>query len=183
VHGRLLTADGDPVPGAQITIVNTVPAATGTRQDGYATTNADGYWSWNIPPGPTRALTFLYQGTAVYRTSSAVASVRVAGHQLLHIPSQLVAGRSMRVTGQVQGGWIPPGGVLVQLWYRVKGQLGGWSPFGRVIHTTRRGWWQIKLPISPRARGYTYEFRAISVQQALWPYLGAVSPTLTRLVR
>ncbi len=184
VHGELLTADGDPVANAQIEIVNSVAVGAGSsRQVATATTDGRGDWSWKIPPGPTRAFTFLYQGTAVMRTSSATASVRVAGHQVLQVPEHLVAGMTMLIRGRVQGGWVPPGGVLVQLWYRVRGQLGGWSPFANVIHTDRRGRWHITIPITPRSKGYTYEFRAVSVQQTGWPYLGATSHTVTRTIR
>jgi hypothetical protein len=184
VRGRLITADGNPVAHANIVIVDTVPAgAAPSRQVGSATTDRRGDWSWTIPPGPTRAFTFLYQGTAVMRTSSATAAVHVAGHQLLEVPKRLIAGTVMRIRGRVEGGWIPSGGVLVQLWYRVRGQLGGWSPFAHVIHTDRHGRWRIAIPITARSKGYVYEFRAVSVQQAGWPYLGASSPVVTRQVR
>jgi len=183
VSGRLVTSDGEPVPDAQIVIESVVENGAGLGQEvGTATTDGSGNWRWEIPPGPTRAFTFVYGGTAVLRISSATASVRVAGHELLRLPRAIRAGASIGVSGRIQGGWIPSDGVLVQLWYRVEGQLGGWSPFARVIRTDRQGRWRIKLRISPRARGYTYEFRAVSVQQTNWPYLGAASPTLTRTV-
>ena len=88
----------------------------------------------------------------------------------------------LRITGRVLGGYIPVGGVLVQLQYRVRGVPVGWAPFDQAIHTNRRGRFSLEFPLNTAARGYTYLFNAVIEQQNGWPFLTTTTNAVARYV-
>ena len=181
LSGELTTVRGAPINGASILVEQGVSGASPTLL-ARLRTDVAGRFDWVVPPGPTRTLELVYEGTKVLRTTSATANVRVGGRATIAVGSRPVAGRQLTIDGRVLGGWIPSGGVLVQLWYEVKGDKRGWAPFEHAIHTSRSGSWRLTFPVSPRAAGYTYEFKAVVSNQASWPFLGTTSAILTRAV-
>ncbi len=181
LSGELTTARGAPISGASILVEQGVSGASPTLL-ARLRTDVAGRFDWVVPPGPTRTLELVYEGTKILRTTSATANVRVGGRATIAVGNRPVAGRQLTIDGRVLGGWIPSGGVLVQLWYEVKGDKRGWAPFEHAIHTSRSGSWRLTFPVSPRAAGYTYEFKAVVSNQASWPFLGTTSAILTRAV-
>jgi hypothetical protein len=170
-----------PIDGASILVQQAVSGST-PKLLATLRTDAAGRFDQVVPAGPTRTLGLVYAGTKVLRTTSTTANLQVGGRATVQVGSRPVAGRQLTISGRVLGGWIPAGGVLVQLWYQVKGDHRGWAPFEHAIHTGQSGAWRLTFPVSPRAAGYTYQFKAVVSRQAGWPFLGATSAILTRAV-
>ncbi|MGO9791165.1 MAG: hypothetical protein ACLP8S_17200 [Solirubrobacteraceae bacterium] len=181
VQGLLETVDGTPIPDQKITIAQ---QATGWRKQavGSLLINSHGRFTYTLRAGASRTVTFSYPGTDILRSTSATTGVRVVGKGTINVGEQAVAGRTLRISGRLDGGYIPFDGVLVQLWYRVKGIPASFGPFDNAIHTNRAGAWTVTFPVSTGARGYTYLFKAVIAQQTDWPFLTTSTNVVERYV-
>ena len=179
--GELSTSRGAPIAGGSVLVEQLVNGSSRPTPVAKLRTDLSGGFAYSIPAGPTRTLELVYDGTKLLRAASATANLRVTGQAAVAV-GHPIAGQQLTISGQLAGGWIPAGGALVQLWYEIRGEAAGWAPFERAIHTSASGSWQITFPVSPRAAGYTYEFKAVVSSQAGWPFLGATSAIVTRKV-
>ncbi len=179
--GVLSTSAGAPVAGAAIEVIARPPGWP-ARRLATLTTNAHGRFSYRIPAGPSRTITFRYPGTAILHDSIGTVTVTsdTAGTLVIDA-SALKAGRTTLFAGRVLGGFIPAGGKIVQLQYRLP--RASWSPFRDPIYTDRAGRWRLRVPIGIYAAGYTYRFRALLPAQAGWPYRRSVSTVQISTVR
>ncbi len=181
VTGTLQTVDGTPIPDAGIQITQQATGWT-AQPGGQVTTDSHGRFTYPLAPGASRTVTFSYPGTAVLRASSGSASVAVQGKATLKItPKRAVAGRPLRMSGSVFGGYIPPGGVLVQLWFSIQ-NLTPPEPFHAAIYTNSKGYWSTSFPLNRQARGLIYHFFAVIAKQSGWPYAASDSNVVTRRV-
>ncbi len=181
VTGNLQTVDGTPVAGGTIRITQQA-SGWNVQALGSVTTDGQGRFSYMLPAGASRTVMFSYPGTAVLRAASATTGVNVVGKGTMTVGRHAVAGKSLRITGRLYGGYIPSDGVLVQLWYRVKGIPAGFGPFDHAIHTSSNGAWSITFPVSMGARGYTYLFKAVIALQTGWPFLATSTNVVERHV-
>ncbi|MGH2873922.1 MAG: Ig-like domain repeat protein, partial [Solirubrobacteraceae bacterium] len=181
VHGLLQTVDGTPLPDRTIQI-RAVADGWGADGRGTISTGRSGRFTYVLPAGASRMVTFSYPGDAVLRPSTATAAVAVVGRSTIAVGRDVRAGQPLRISGRLAGGFVPLSGVLVQLWYRVRGVPAGFSPFERAIATNRRGRWSIRFPVSPGARGYTYLFKAVVSRQSGWPFLTTGTRVVARHV-
>jgi hypothetical protein len=119
VSGWLGTASGVALGGQTVDVL-------AAPQDGHsaysvvtaATTGADGGWSARIPAGPSRSITAAYAGGPTTQASSSapIQMVVPARIELLRVSPRRVAwGATVRLTGVLKGGYLPPGGALVRL--------------------------------------------------------------------
>ncbi|MDQ6730147.1 MAG: hypothetical protein M3022_07575 [Actinomycetota bacterium] len=119
VSGWLGTADGVALGGQTVSVLTApddggnafAPAVT-------AVTAADGSWSAHLPAGPGRLIEASYAGasTAEPSTSGLAKLVVPARVLLLEVAPQRIAwGGTVRLTGRLAGGYLPPGGALVRL--------------------------------------------------------------------
>ncbi|MGH2870772.1 MAG: hypothetical protein ACRDNK_24785, partial [Solirubrobacteraceae bacterium] len=125
-HGRATTVSGwlgtytGTALGGQTVQVSTAPD-DGQERFGAAAnviTAADGSWSATLPAGPSRLVQAQYGGNALAEASlSGVArEVVPADVRLLSVtPSRIPWGGTVRLTGRLRGGYLPPGGALVRL--------------------------------------------------------------------
>ncbi|MGH3262468.1 MAG: hypothetical protein ACRDNS_10760, partial [Trebonia sp.] len=182
LDGLLQTVDGSPIAGQTITISQ---QASGWSEQpaGTVTTDAQGQFSYRLPAGASRAFTFAYAGTKMLRSSDATTDVAVVGHSTIDVARHARAGHRLRISGRLAGGYVPSGGVLVQLWYRVRGVPAGFGPFEHAIATSASGAWSITFPVSRGARGYAYLFKAVVSRQSGWPFLTATTRVVARRVR
>ncbi|HEY5189551.1 MAG TPA: hypothetical protein VII87_10990, partial [Solirubrobacteraceae bacterium] len=119
VSGWLGTYDGTAIGGQTIQVLTApddgrelfTPAAT-------ATTAADGSWTVTLPPGPSRLVEAQYGGSPLAEASLSGLAREVvpANVQLLGVtPSRVPWGGTVRLTGWLRGGYLPPGGALLRL--------------------------------------------------------------------
>ena len=119
VNGWLGTTSGVALAGQ---IVDIYTAADNTRNNYHlaatATTAANGTWSSRIGPGPSRLIRAYYPGPGEFQAAqSAPVTLRVPARiRLLRMtPTRVAWGGTVRITGRLEGGYIPPGGALVRL--------------------------------------------------------------------
>ncbi|MHB1836555.1 MAG: Ig-like domain repeat protein, partial [Solirubrobacteraceae bacterium] len=181
VDGLLQTVDGTPLAGKTVTITTQAPGWRAANA-GSVSTDSTGRFTYTMPAGASRTVTFSYGGDAILRPSVATQAVAVVGRSTIVVGRRVRVGARLRISGRLAGGFVPPAGVLVQLWYRVRGVPAGFAPFEHAIATNRTGRWSISFPVSRGARGYTYLFRAVISRQSGWPFLTTVTRTVARRV-
>ncbi|MGH2890144.1 MAG: hypothetical protein ACRDNJ_11000, partial [Solirubrobacteraceae bacterium] len=181
VHGLLTTLDGSPIANAPVAVTASVPGWP-ARRLGTVTTDSRGRFTYTLS-GSSETVTFSYGGTATLRYSAGQTVLRVLGKARIRVAHNATAGHALHVSGRVYGGFIPSGGVLVQLQYRVRGVPVGWAPFHALIHTGPHGRFTTRFPVSAGARGYRYLLRAVIEQQSGWPFLTTTSNVVARYVR
>jgi hypothetical protein len=181
VSGVARTTQGAPLAGSPIDVY-AHSRGWSSRLVTTLLTNSSGQFSYRVMPGPSRRLTFEFPGAGTVLDSLAHVNVHVGGRATLELTGGLAAGRRALFEGRVLGGYIPAGGKLVQLRYRIPG-VTSWAPFGPDIYTHRDGRWRARVRIGPGARGYTYQLDVMVPKQSDWPYGRAVSRALSARVR
>jgi hypothetical protein len=119
VNGWLGTTSGVALSSQAVDIL-AAPAdgSTSFTRVATATTAADGGWSGRVPPGPSRTLEAVYNGggAALSSLSGTVSEIVPARVLLVHvIPRKVAWGGTIRLVGQLKGGYLPRGGALVRL--------------------------------------------------------------------
>lgn len=141
LSGRLTTASGAPIAGAQIDLRAT-PAYSGARPVAMASprTDANGGFALAVPAGTSsRTLRFAYRAHLDDAEPAATRTLRLSTRAgiVLHVtPHTAAAGRSIFFRGLLRGGPIPRGGKQLVLEARSPGS--GWIEF-EVIRTDARG--------------------------------------------
>jgi hypothetical protein len=140
VSGWVGMPDGTALGGQAVQVLTApdnglghfVPAAV-------VTTAANGSWSAQLPAGPSRLVEAYYAGAPTLEPSvSAQVHVIVPARvKLLSVSPRRVAwGGTVHITGQLVGGYLPPGGALVRL--RI-GQGSSYQTYGVQEHVTGSG--------------------------------------------
>jgi hypothetical protein len=179
--GAVETTGGAPLEGSPVDIY-AHSRGWGTRLVATVLTNSAGGFGYFIPSGPSRTLTFVFPGAGTVLASLKQVNVNVGGRATLKLVGGLTAGHKALFRGRVLGGYIPAGGKLVQLRYRIPGAT-GWAPFGPDIYVGRNGRWRARVHIGSGAFGYTYQIDAFVPRQGGWPYRSTVSRSVKATVR
>ncbi len=176
VQGRLTGEGARAIAGAQID-VSLLPAAAGARPLALpaARTGLDGRFALALPRTvPGGALRLGYRShlgdTLPVATRTLTLSVR-AGLRLRIAPTVSAVGHTIRFTGRLRGGPLPPGGKQLVLEARSPG--GRWIEFNVIRSDSRGGFhagYRFRFP-GPAS----YSFRAVSNQEADYPYLAGAS--------
>ncbi len=136
VSGRLLNAQGLPIVGATLDVLQQAPGGT-LELIGHARTKTDGTFVAAVPAGPSRTIELGYRAFSADSSYAASAklheSVR-AGVQLTVNPRTTTSDGTITLSGKVFGS-IPPQGVVVELLVHYRGR---WEPF-RDPRTDERG--------------------------------------------
>ncbi len=119
VAGWLGTSSGVALDGQQVWILTAADNGRGAfRLVAIATTAADGSWHARLPAGPSRIVEAVYSGGSTTEPSSSrqirmtvPASIRLVSIQTRHIRW----GGEVTITGQLDGGYLPRGGELVDV--------------------------------------------------------------------
>jgi hypothetical protein len=185
VDGWLGTSDGVGLGGQTVSVL-TAPD-NGQDQFGQAAvvmTAADGSWRASLPPGPSRLVVALYDGspTTEASTSTPVHLVVPAKVRLIRIfPRRVAWGGTIHIVGQLEGGYLPAGGALVRLrigvgsaqtTYGVEEHVGG---DGRFSTTYMFG-------LGDPSILQSYWFQIASLPMGNYPYAPASSRRLSVLV-
>jgi hypothetical protein len=185
LRGWLGTATGTALAGQAVEVLTApddgrneyTPAAL-------ATTASNGSWSAHLPPGPSRLVTASYGGGPTTQSSLAAPARLVvpARVRLLSVrPRRVAWGGTVKLVGDLAGGYLPPGGALVRLrigigraftTYGVHEHVGG---RGRFSTTYTFG---VGVPSIKR----TYWFQIASLPMGDYPFAPASSRRITVLV-
>jgi len=140
VSGYLGTASGIAIAGHAVSVL-TAPdnGSNQFTQAAVVITTANGTWTAKLPPGPSRIVEAVYGGdpTTESASSGQVHVVVPAKVKLLSVAPRRVAwSGTVRITGQLLGGYLPPGGALVRL--RI-GEGASYQTYGVQEHVTGSG--------------------------------------------
>ena len=140
VSGWLGTPDGTALGGQAVRVLTAPDNGLGQfSQAAVVTTAANGGWSAALPPGPSRLVEAVYDGGATTEASQSaqVHLVVPAKVKLLSVSPRRVAwGGTVRITGQLLGGYLPADGALVRL--RI-GQGSSFQTYGVQEHVAGSG--------------------------------------------
>jgi hypothetical protein len=180
IAGRLTSATGVPISGATVEVAAT-PSAQGARASlvGAARTAADGRFSVRLSPhSSSESLAIAYHAHTGDPVPAATSTL------VLRVPASLSLGVSPRTShaggrivfkGVLRGGHIPASGKQIVLQARAPGA--GWRTF-QALSTDRRGRYRASYRF--RLPGpVTYRFRALSRQEADFPFASGSSNTVT----
>jgi hypothetical protein len=120
IHGLLITPQGAPIAGAPVTIETAPDNGTGQFSTAsVATTSSTGAWSATLRAGPSRIIHAVYAGSPTILPATGQATVTVpAKIRITSIePRSIPWGATITITGELSGGYLPPGGALVELRY------------------------------------------------------------------
>ena len=136
ITGRLLDAQGLPIAGASLDVLQQVGGGT-LELIGRARTGANGTFVARVPAGPSRMVEIGYRafsGDVDYSARAKLVESVDAGVQLRVSPRRTGAEGMIALSGRVLGP-IPPQGVVVELLVHYRGH---WEPF-RDPRTDSRG--------------------------------------------
>ena len=136
VTGRLLNAQGLPIAGASLDVLQQVDGAT-LELIGRARTGSDGTFAATVPGGPSRTIEIAYRAFSTDPGYAAVAKLAEsvdAGVQLGVSPHRTGSEGKITLSGRVLGP-VPQQGVVVELLVHYRGH---WEPF-RDPRTDSRG--------------------------------------------
>jgi hypothetical protein len=140
VNGWVGLLNGTALAGQTVRVLTAPDNGLGQfSQAAVATTSANGSWTARLPAGPSRLVEAVYGGGATFEpsTSSQVRVTVPARVKLLSVwPPRVPWGGTVRIVGQLVGGYLPPSGALVRL--RL-GQGSGYTTYGIEEHVTGNG--------------------------------------------
>ena len=140
VNGWLGMPDGTALGGQSVRVLTAPDNGLGQfTQAAVVTTAADGSWSAQLAPGPSRLVEAAYDGAATLEPSLSgqVHVIVPAKVKLISIlPRRVAWGGTVRIVGQLEGGYLPPGGALVRL--RI-GIGSAYTTYGVEEHVTGNG--------------------------------------------
>jgi hypothetical protein len=140
VSGWLGMPDGTALGGQVVQVLTAPDNGLGQfSQAAVATTAANGSWSARLSAGPSRLVEASYGGASVLEpsVSAQVHVVVPAKVKLLRVsPSRVAWSGTVRITGQLLGGYLPATGALVRL--RI-GQGSTYQTYGVQEHVTGNG--------------------------------------------
>jgi len=128
VSGRLLDAQGQPIGGATVDVLQQVSGSSTLDVIGHAKTAANGTFLAKVPGGPSRTIEVAYRAFSTdtsYTVAARIAEQVQAGIQLHVSPRTTGSEGTITLTGRVLGP-VPRQGVSVNLLVHYRGQ---WEPF------------------------------------------------------
>ena len=173
VNGTLTALAGGHdrgVRGAVVSIRERINATGRSKLVRQESTTGNGSFKVTIAAGPSREFIVSWAGGKYVAKTVVVGKVRWRAPMHLHVPATMTQGRLTTISGQVLGGYIPPGGLLVEVDYRLRG--GRWQLLA-VSRTTRLGRWHYRFTYSGRRNRFWY--RMLVPRTYGWGYDGSVA--------
>jgi hypothetical protein len=185
--GRLTRSGGGPLGGLAVAVTETfVPGSSPRQRTTVVRTEADGTFSLQLAPGPSREVGAAFAGTpTLTRTTARSVHLGVLAAVRLHASSPVarVGGAPIVFSGKVDTTGVADHakGLPVQLQFRYAGV--GWSEF-RTVETDAHGRFRYPYRFSDDdSRGVRFQFRAYVNGREGWPYEPAFSRPLAVLGR
>lgn len=178
LRGRLTSAQGTPIAGANISILTTPANGLSVyRLAAAATTGSDGYWTTVVPSGPSRRIDALFGGSPTIQPSQSWATLVVpASIRVLRVwPRHIPWGRKVHIEAQLVGGYLPPAGALVRL------RLGYGSAritYGVQEHVAGDGIFEVTNSFGPGPPGLELQYwlQECTLPEGDYPYAPACGP-------
>jgi hypothetical protein len=191
-HGRPTTVSGwlgtynGVALGGQAVEVLTAPdnGSNAFTPAARAISAANGSWSATLPAGPSRLIEAAYGGGPGVEgsLSGTVREIVPAKVKLLSVtPHRVPWGGTVRIVGQLVGGYLPPGGALVRM--RL-GSGGAYTTYGVQEHVTGRGRFSSTYTFGAGLSSIyrSFFFQAASLPMGAYPYAPAASRRVTVIV-
>ncbi len=184
VGGWLGTAAGTGLGGQPVQVLS----APDNGQHAFTplttvTTAANGFWSVDLSAGPSRLVIAVYHGGALTEPdfSGLVRVVVPARVRLISVTRRVAWGGIVRIVGQLDGGYLPPGGALVRL--RI-GQGSAVLTYGVKTHVTGSGRFTTayRFGAGDPAVHRAFFFQLASLPTGNYPYAPAASRRLSVIV-
>jgi hypothetical protein len=128
ISGRLMSAQGQPIGGATLELLQQTASSPGLKLIGHVKTSATGTFVARVPAGPSRTIAVAYRafsGDGAYAATARIIESVDAGIQLGISPRRTGSEGAITLTGHVLGP-VPPQGVSVDLLVHYRGH---WEPF------------------------------------------------------
>jgi hypothetical protein len=128
ISGRLMSAQGQPIGGATLELLQQTASSPGLKLIGHVKTSATGTFVARAPAGPSRTIAVAYRafsGDGAYAATARIIESVQAGIQLGISPRRTGSEGAITLTGHVLGP-VPPQGVSVDLLVHYRGH---WEPF------------------------------------------------------
>jgi hypothetical protein len=128
ISGRLMGAQGQPIGGATLELLQQTASSPGLKLIGHVKTGATGTFVARAPTGPSRTIEVAYRafsGDGAYAATARIIESVQAGIQLGISPRRIGSEGAITLTGRVLGP-VPPQGVSVDLLVHYRGR---WEPF------------------------------------------------------
>ena len=185
VSGWLGMPDGTALGGQRVELLTAPDNGVGHfTVAAVAATAANGTWSARLPAGPSRVIEASYAGapTLEPNLSAQVHVIIPAKVRLLSVSPRRVAwGGTVRITGQLLGGYLPPGGALVRL--RI-GSGRSFQTYGVQEHVTGNGRFTTTYTFGAGYAGIVkgFWFQVATLPMGDYPYAPAASGRRSVLV-
>jgi hypothetical protein len=185
VSGWLGMPDGTALAGQPVHVLTAPDNGLGLfSQAAVAITGSSGTWTATLPAGPSRLVEAYYAGGPILEPStSSEVRVRVPARiRLVRIwPRRVAWGGTIRITGQLLGGYLPPGGALVRL--RI-GYGSAYTTYGVQEHVLGNGRFSTTYTfgVGDPSIYRVYWFQIATLPMGNYPYEPAASRRLTVVV-
>ena len=178
--GRLTSSNGAPINDAQVKLLQQITGSPATTLVVTATTRSDGSWSLKAPTGPSRLLQVAFYSHTLDTVPAATLDFHesVPATVSIHAPRGVRLGQFFNFSGQLTGGYIPPGGEEVQVQINYGGR---WREL-QLVDTNSRGKWKYRYAFTLEP-GTKWAFRAIAVRNGSYPFASHESRTIRVAVR
>lgn len=179
--GRLTTGQGIPLAGAAVLVEGRSRSGdVGYARLGVARTDAHGQFRFTIPPGPSRAVRYRYDGSDTVQPVAAELTTKVRAAARLKVDRRrLRNGQVVRFSGRLLGKPIPAAGKVVALQAKVSR---GWRTFA-TPRANAKGLFRHRYRFTSTTGTRRYRFRAVIAREGAYPYEAGVSPTVRVTVR
>ncbi len=173
----ILTCSGHPVAGAAVELSIVRPGDQGPGTAVSVRTGQDGGYAYSLGPGPSRVVTLSYRAFADAAAPAAQARARldvVPPISLSIRPRRVRNGQTIVYAGRVLGGYIPAGGLPLDVQYR-DGRR--WRTFDQTRARAADGRYVYRYTFRRTTIPIVYTFRVLIAPTGVagYPYASAVS--------
>ena len=174
VHGLLVSSQDVPIGDTPVQIWTAPDNQLGQFTELTSTTTSpQGAWSATLPAGPSRIAEARYGGSATILPATGQATVTVPAKITITsiTPRHTPWSSTITITGALSGGYLPPGGALIELRY---GYGQAQTTYGVKTHVST-GTFTTSFTFGPGQTPLTFGFQLATLPAANYPYSAATS--------